>query len=97
MDEIEVAERPCVPEWCEQGGPEHDDVCDNGPMEAMTKRDFVDALVAAARHGIFGFLVMRSDEFSEAEATEAAVDEVEEAAVCRAGIGSCGRGWCNHG
>lgn len=92
-----TSEPTCAPEWCETGQEPHSDVCDNGPMEAMSKRQFVDAMEAAAEHAIDAYTFMRLDEWNHDEAKEQAVSEVNEAATCRAGIGSCGRGWCHHG
>lgn len=91
-------ERPCVPEWCEEGGPVHDDVCDNAPMHPMTKHEFVGFQRSAAQHAIEAYLLtLELGDLEGDEAVECAVDEVDEAATCYAGIGSCGRGWCNHG
>ncbi len=85
-----------MPEWCEQGGPKHDKVCDNAPMEPMTKREFVEFLRVAAEQGIDGYLTMLADSTPD-EAKAIAVEAVDESATCYAGIGSCGRGWCHHG
>jgi len=38
----------------------------------------------------------REEGFGIEEATDMAVEEASESAVCFAGIGSCGRGWCKH-
>lgn len=92
--------RPCVPEWCEEGGPVHDDVCDNAPMHPMTKHEWVEFLKGAAAQAITAYRVLTEDEegvgFGPEEAAQLAVDEVDESATCYAGIGSCGRGWCKH-
>lgn len=88
----------CVPEWCEEGAPNHSDVCDNALMPSMTKREFVDYQLSAAEQGISGFRVLSSDEgFTDSQATAVAMDGVRESTVCFAQIGSCGRGWCHHG
>lgn len=87
--------RPCVPEWCESGGEPHNQVCDNAPMEAMTKREFVGSMHAAAEQAIGAYQFLLGEGF-EADAKEMALAEVEESAICFAGIGSCGRGWCKH-
>ena len=89
--------RACQPEWCEQGGPEHDNVCDNALMEPMTKREFVDFQKAAGEQAIDAYVFMLNDGSSAEEAKDTATDEVMEASTCYAGIGSCGRGWCHHG
>lgn len=90
--------RPCYPEWCEIGGEPHDEVCDNAPMPPMTKHEFVEHLDRAARHGIdaYRFLAEHEAGWSFEQMTDMAVDEVTESATCYAGIGSCGRGWCQH-
>jgi len=49
-----------------------------------------------ARAAINSFLMMREEGFGIEEATDMAVEEASESAVCFAGIGSCGRGWCKH-
>ena len=88
----------CTPEWCEQGGPEHDDVCDNAPMGSMTKRDFVERMRSAAAQAIDAYVFMLVEEGFDPELSkEEAIAEVAEVAACFAGIGSCGRGWCRHG
>jgi hypothetical protein len=101
--------RPCAPEWCESGTEPHDDECDNAPMPPMTKREFVDYQMAAAKHGIEAYRFLTEDledpaditiptvdPFSDEQKVEMSVEEVEESAVCFVGIGSCGRGWCKH-
>jgi hypothetical protein len=98
--------RPCTPEWCESGTEPHDEVCDNAPMGPMTKREFVEYLTTAAKHGIEAFRLLMTEpddvpipdgpDFTDEDKVEMAVVEVEESATCYAGIGSCGRGWCKH-
>lgn len=86
----------CCPEWCEQGGDPHDATCPEAAFP-LTKAGFVDALESAARHAIESYLwCVRDEGLNNAEALDMALSEVEESAVCYAGIGSCGRGWCNH-
>lgn len=86
-------------EWCEQptGGP-HDDTCPDAPMPgAYTKADFVFHAEAAAHAAIEAYRICRDDEaMSHEDALELALAENEESAVCFTGIGSCGRGWCQH-
>lgn len=91
-------ERPCVPEWCETGQEPHDDVCDNAPMPSMTKHEFVDYQESAAKHAIdaYRFIAEEYPDWSVEQLTDFALGDVQEASVCFAGIGSCGRGWCQH-
>ena len=93
-----MSELVCCPEWCDQAG-EHSETCPAAPM-AITKAEFVEAQEAAATHAISAYRIML-DELGEMndrqrDALDAAESEAMEAAMCRAGIGSCGRGWCEH-
>lgn len=90
---------PHYPEWCEQpaDGETHDDTCPDAPFQ-QTKRGFVVAAVGGAEAAITSYLWMLNEEHETHEqALEQALSEAEEAAVCHVGIGSCGRGWCDHG
>lgn len=89
-------ELACIPEWCEQDGESHDETCPKHPME-QTKGEFVTAARGGAAAAIQAYQFLISDGFSAEAAAEQAVDESEESAICFAGIGSCGRGWCKHG
>lgn len=65
-------------------------------MAPMSKYEFVQYQKSAARMAIESYRFFVEDAFTKEEAAEYALDEVEEVASCFAGIGSCGRGWCNH-
>lgn len=92
----------CCPEWCDEAEgktpSEHGVMCPERPM-TLSKGDFVRACEAAGLHAIDAYLIVHESGSLESmgDAKEMAVDEVREAAICRAGIGSCGRGWCDHG
>lgn len=91
----------CCPEWCddEEKGPgdEHGSVCPERLMEPMTKAEFVGYLESAARNAVQSYRIGLDMEITPDDAAEQAVDEVSEVGMCFAGIGSCGRGWCDHG
>jgi hypothetical protein len=85
-------------EWCEGPleGP-HGDVCPERQMDDYTKGEFVRQAVLSARYAIEAYRSLLSEDGMDDEsAREMAEANVEESAVCYAGIGSCGRGWCNH-
>lgn len=91
----------CCPEWCdedERDGQPHGPVCPEGPLnvEHYTKRMFVVGVQANAEQAIWSYLFGRAEGYSHEDALAQAVSEAEEAATCFAGIGSCGRGWCQH-
>lgn len=94
----EPTPRPCTPEWCESGQEPHDRVCDNALMPPMTKYEFVEFQRTAANLAIDAYIVLEDDDFewTPEQVREMAVDNVGESATCYAGIGSCGRGWCDH-
>lgn len=93
-----MADLKCIPEWCSQDpGGAHGDVCPESPMPIMTKAEFVGFLESAAEHAIEDYqYFMDNEDFDSSEAFGVARDAVSESAFCYAGIGSCGRGWCNH-
>jgi hypothetical protein len=95
-----VIERlPCCPEWCDEiekeGGAEHGSVCPESPFP-ITKADFVVAAEGGARAAIEDYLTWIEEGNTHEEALELALSFAQEAAVCHVGIGSCGRGWCQH-
>ncbi|MEM9710583.1 MAG: hypothetical protein AAGA17_00085 [Actinomycetota bacterium] len=99
MSVVETAQRACAPEWCEQGGPEHDDICDNALMPPMTKHRFVELQRMAAEQALESYTLsveMDQCDMPDDWHRQGAVADVDEVATCYAGIGSCGRGWCNH-
>ena len=90
----------CCPEWCDPdervAGQQHGDFCPESPL-TITKAGFVTAADGGARAAIEAYLWMvREEGATHEEALEQALAETEEAAVCFVGIGSCGRGWCEH-
>lgn len=93
----------CCPEWCDpderENGAEHGPVCPEAPFapEGYTKSLFVAGAQANAHAAITTYLFWIEEGYSHEDALEAAVDEADEVATCFAGIGSCGRGWCQHG
>ncbi len=89
--------RPCFPEWCETGTEPHDDVCDNAPMHLMTKHEWIEFVQLGAAQAIDAYRFLIADGMEEDEAKDCALAEAEDASACYAGIGSCGRGWCQHG
>lgn len=94
MPDVDVLS--CVPEWCESAEPGHDDTCPEHPMD-ITKAAFVAAAEQGALAAIETYRRMVDEEGMGHEAALEMVQvETQEGAVCFAGIGSCGRGWCNH-
>ncbi len=86
----------CCPEWCELGADPHDDTCPEHKIE-MTKAFFVGAMGNIAETAIDAYrVVIDAQGDPDAGAVDTARGEAEEAAACFAGIGSCGRGWCQH-
>jgi hypothetical protein len=91
----------CCPEWCEEEAvDQHSPTCPDHLMTAtdgQTKAEFVGMCENIAKAAITAYKFMLEDGSTDNEAVEQAVEEEVEAAVCFAGIGSCGRGWCKHG
>jgi hypothetical protein len=85
-----------IEEWCEQADGTHDQTCPDAFMDRYRKGDFVAGAEQSARAAIASFLMMREEGFSVTDSTSMAVEEANEGAMCFAGIGSCGRGWCKH-
>lgn len=90
-------ELTCCEEWCERGGRDggHDDTCPDATMK-ITKGDLVALINNAAAAAIDDYVLGLAEEESPADAKEGALDSAEEQSICYVGIGSCGRGWCDH-
>lgn len=85
----------CV-EWCEQTDGTHDDTCPDHPMEPMTKGEWVRQISDAVGAAIDDYVFMLGEGYGHEDAKDVAVAQADEGSVCYAGIGSCGRGWCQH-
>jgi hypothetical protein len=89
-----------IPEWCTANAAElehniHDATCPESAM-VLTKAQFVSAAEGGALAAIEAYRILLDNGDSPEQALELAVDEASEGAMCFAGIGSCGRGWCKH-
>lgn len=95
-------ELDCCPEWCDpeekEGGREHGEVCPESPFapQHYTKGQFVGGAQVCAEVAITDYLGYLEEGWSHEDALRDAIDQARESAVCFAGIGSCGRGWCQH-
>jgi hypothetical protein len=91
----------CCPEWCEEeAADQHSPTCPDHLMtatEGQTKAEFVGMAEQIAKAAITAYKFMLDDGSDHQDAMDTAIEEEVEAAVCYAGIGSCGRGWCHHG
>lgn len=98
----------CCAEWCDESEGrtvdaaglviEHGNVCPDGLMPAMTRAEFVGYCESAAKQAIQAYRFCLEEEGDSHEsASDQALLEVEDTTVCFAGIGSCGRKWCDHG
>ena len=85
----------CCPEWCELAAEPHDEECPEHKLD-ITKGFFVGSHGTAAANAIQAYKIWLDKGCTEEDAIDVARSEAEEAAACFAGIGSCGRGWCQH-
>jgi hypothetical protein len=98
VSDVTTAVEPltCVPEWCDEAGAGHSGTCPEHLLD-ITKSAFVAAAEQGALAAVETYRMLRDEEGMTHEAAlEMTQVEAQEGAVCFAGIGSCGRGWCNH-